>query len=451
MNSASQLRQTIKLAWPISLQNMLVTLLSMIDVVMVGHLGNAAVASVGLGNRIQFVVLVIATGLSWGVGVLAAQYFGAGKSDKIRRSIQIASVIALLAFIPIAIGNFYFAETIILWASSDLEVIALGEVYLWITMPSLIFVALVLIVENALRSIGQVKLPLAFSFVAIVINIVLNYWLINGGFGIPALGVEGAAWATLLSRALHFVIIWAFLIKHRHLLAPKAGDLSLLANRSAWSQLFQLIWPMMVSFGIWSIGTFVYQLIYGQLGTEALAVMSLLSPIEGIFLSIFFGLASACSIMVGQKLGADAFAQAWQVAKSFFFICPLVAVGLGGAALLLEGLIFSPYENMSAQTLATAHQVFMLIALGAWLKVCNMTLALGVIRAGGDNKFCMITDIFGLWVVSIPLTFVAATIWQLPLIWVAMAAYSEEVVKLTLFSWRTFSKKWMRNLSAQAH
>ncbi|REL32375.1 MATE family efflux transporter [Thalassotalea euphylliae] len=451
MTSSSQLRQTIKLAWPISLQNMLVTLLGMIDVVMVGHLGNAAVASVGLGNRIQFVVLVIATGLSWGVGVLAAQYFGAGKSDRIRRSIQIASVFALLAFTPIAIINFYTADVVIGWASSDSQVIALGEVYLWITMPSLIFVGLILIVENALRSIGQVKLPLAFSCVAIVINIVLNYWLINGGLGVPALGVEGAAWATLISRALHLAIIWHFLIKNRHLLAPKSGDLSLLANRRAWWHLFQLVWPMMMSFGIWSIGTFMYQLIYGQLGTEALAVMSLLSPIEGIFLSVFFGLASACSIMVGQKLGADAFEQAWQVAKSFFVLCPIVAIGLGGLALLLEGIIFSPYENMSSQTLATAHQVFTLIALGAWLKVCNMTLALGVIRAGGDNKFCMITDIFGMWAVSIPLTYIAATVWNLPLIWVALVAYSEEVAKLILFGWRTWSKKWMRNLSVDAH
>ncbi|WP_448213856.1 MATE family efflux transporter [Colwellia sp. MEBiC06753] len=444
---SSQFRQTIKLAWPISLQNVLVTLLSMIDVVMVGHLGDAAVAAVGLGNRVQFVVLVIATGLSWGVGVLAAQYFGANRSEKIRQTIQIAIVFALSAFTPIAIANFYFADTIIGWASDDPAVLGFGERYLWITMPSLICVGVILIVENALRSIGQVKLPMAFSCFAITINVVLNYWLINGGLGIPALGVEGAAWATLLSRLLHVVTLFWFLLHVKHMLAPKSGDWTLLNNRHQWWKIFSLVWPMMISFGIWSIGTFAYQLIYGQLGTEALAVMSLLSPVEGIFLAVFFGLASACSIMVGQCLGADQFDKAWQVAKSFLLLCPLVAFALGGLMLALESFILSPYQNMAEQTLATAHQVFILIALLAWLKVSNMTLALGILRAGGDNKFCMFTDIIGMWLVSIPLVYIAATFWQLPLLWVALAAYAEEVAKLCLFGYRALSKRWMKNLA----
>ncbi|NMP33280.1 MATE family efflux transporter [Thalassotalea sp. M1531] len=443
----TQIKQTFKLAWPISLQNVLVTLLSMIDVVMVGHLGDAAVASVGLGNRIQFVVLVIAIGLSWGVGVLSAQYFGAGKSEKIRQTIQMASIFAVIAFTPIAVASFFFAADVIGWASSDIDVIALGEGYLWITMPSLVCVGVILNIENALRSIGQVKLPMIFSVLAILFNVVLNFWLINGGLGVPALGVEGAAWATLLSRILHLSLLIAFLVKVKHMLAPKAGDWQLLKNRNDWSHLFNLVWPMMISFGIWSVGTFVYQLIYGQLGTQALAVMSLISPIEGVFLSLFFGFASACSIMVGQSLGAESYEKAWQIAKSFLLLSPIVAIALGGVMILLKPIILSPYQSMPIQTLDLAGQVFMLIVFGAWLKVSNMTLAMGVLRAGGDNKYCMYTDIFGMWIVSIPLTYIAAVIWQLPLIWVALAAYSEELVKVLCFGYRAYSKKWMKNLA----
>ncbi|MFD2166223.1 MATE family efflux transporter [Thalassotalea euphylliae] len=446
-NPESQLRQSLRLAWPISLQNLLVTLLSMIDVVMVGHLGDAAVASVGLGNRIQFVVLVIATGLSWGVGVLAAQYYGAGRTIKIRQTMQMASVFAICSLTPIAVASFFLADNVVSWASNDPELISLAETYLWITMPSLVFVGIILIIENALRSIGQVKLPMVFSVIAIAINIVLNYWLINGGFGVPALGVEGAAWATLISRVIHLAILVLFLISAKHMLAPKSGDLAELRKKKDWWKLFHLVWPMMISFGIWSVGTFVYQLIYGQLGTQSLAVMSLLSPVEGMFLSLFFGLASACSIQVGQALGADDFDKAWRVAKAFLLICPAVALVTGGLVLSLQSLILMPYQNMAPETLFMAKQVFVLIALGAWLKVTNMTLALGVLRAGGDNKFCMVTDITGMWVVSIPLTFVAATVWQLPLIWVALAAYSEEIAKIVLFGWRTFTKKWMQNLA----
>ena len=441
------LSQSLKLAWPISLQQILVTLLSMIDVVMVGHLGDAAVASVGLGNRVQFVVLVIATGLSWGVGVLSAQYFGAGNSQKIRHTTLMATVFAVAAFTPIAIGNYFIAETIVSWASNDQEVITLGEAYLRITMPSLVFVGIILSIENALRSIGQAKLPMVFSVIAIVINILLNYWLINGGLGIPALGVEGAAWATLISRLIHLVLLIAFLVHSKHILAPRRDDYLALKDGRAWWKLFNLIWPMMISFGIWSFGTLEYQIIYGQLGTDALAVMSLLAPIEGIFISLFFGLSSACSIVVGRQLGAGNFDQAWRVAKNFILICPFVALALGGFSLLLKPFILSPYDNMPEQTLMLSNQVFLLIALGSWIKVCNMTMALGVLRAGGDNRYCMVSDITGMWVISIPLTYAAAVIWQLPLIWVAFAAYAEEIAKLFFFGGRVLSKKWQRNLT----
>ncbi len=107
----SSIKNSFKLAWPISLQNILVTLLSMIDIMMVSHLGDAAVAAVGLANRIQFVILVIITGLGWGVGVLASQYFGAGKIDKIRQSILMGISIGILVMIPIVILTFYFADS----------------------------------------------------------------------------------------------------------------------------------------------------------------------------------------------------------------------------------------------------------------------------------------------------------------------------------------------------
>jgi len=447
MIDKSMLGQSFKLAWPISLQNVLVTLLSMVDVIMVGHLGDAAVASVGLGNRIQFVVMIICMGLAWGVGVLSAQYFGAGQSHRIRQAIQIAITIAIAALFPIICANFLVADKIVGFASNDISVISLGQQYLWITIPSLLMVAVILIIENALRSINQVRLPMVFSAFAIGCNILLNYWLINGGLGIEALGVEGAAWATTISRVIHLSTLLYFLISSKHMLAPKRSDLEGLKQKKAWWKLFNLVWPMMISFGIWSIGTFVYQLIYGNLGTTELAVMSLISPIEGIFISIFFGVASACSIMLGQQLGNDQFDVAWRIGKTFSFLCPVFALFIGLIALLIEPILMAPYAQMSAETLSLAHQIFILVALGAWIKIFNMTLALGMLRAGGDNRYCMISDILGLWVVSIPLTLTCAFVFNLPLLWVALAAYSEEVVKLVLFGYRVLSKKWMKNLS----
>lgn len=446
LNTAS-LKASLKLAWPISLQNTLITLLGMVDVMMVSHLGDAAVAAVGLGNRIQFVVLVIIMGLAWGVGILVAQYWGAQQQEKIRRTVLMGSFIGVFAMIPIVIAFFYFADDVIAIGSEDSEVIALGQSYLWITMPSLCLIAVIMVLENALRSINQVRLPMVLSAIAIAINIVLNYWLINGGLGVPALGVDGAALATTISRAIHLLILIYVLIKVLHPIVPHMDDIKLLSQKGPWWKLLKIVWPMMFSFGVWSLGTFFYQLIYGQMGTKELAVMSLLSPIEGMYISLFFGFASACAIMVGQKLGADQYDEAWVTARSFITLAPIVGLALGVLLYMAKAWIFIPFADLPAETLTLASDVFLIIGLGAWIKITNMTLAMGVLRAGGETKACLYIDIIGMWIVSIPLTYYCAFHLNLPLFWVALAAYSEEVTKSFLFLWRVLQKKWMRNLA----
>ncbi|WP_371374685.1 MATE family efflux transporter [Thalassotalea aquiviva] len=440
------LKNSFKLAWPISLQNTLVTLLSMIDVMMVSHLGNASVAAVGFGNRVQFVVLVIVSGLAWGVGILSAQNHGAGNTSRIRSTILLGLILSTLALLPLVIGNFFFADSLMALGTTDQDVIDIGEMYLWITMPSLLFVGGIMVFENALRSISQVKLPMVISTFAIVINIVLNYWLIYGGLGIEPLGVTGAAIATLIARGCHLLLIFMVLSIARHKLKPSRNDVKDLRIVKPWFDMIKLVVPLMASFGVWSIGSFVYQLIYGRLGTQELAVISLLVPIEGMFISLFFGFASACSIMVGQNLGAEKFDQAISIAKSFVIMAPLVAIVLGVLLLLAEPIIFMPFSDMPASTLALASDVFLIIALGAWIKISNMTMALGILRAGGETKACLYIDTFGMWMVSIPLTLMAAFYFDLPLFWVALTAYSEEVSKFGLFVWRISKQRWVRKI-----
>lgn len=447
MLNKQQIKQTLKLGWPISLQNILVTLLSMIDVVMVSHLGDAAIGAVGLGNRVMFVVMVIVLGLSWGVGILAAQYHGAGQTNKIRLNIIIGSIYGLMALLPIIILNFFYADSILSLGTEDQNVIHLGQTYLWITMPSMVFVAVIQVLENALRSINQVKLPLLFSVFSILLNVVLNYWLINGGLGIEPMGVIGAAIATTASRLFQMVLMLLILKHIKHQLSVKRSDFSLLNNKADWLKLLKLVAPMMFGFGIWSLGSFCYQLIYGRMGINELAVISMLLPVEGIIISVFFGIASACSILVGQHLGAKKLTEAWNVAKTFSLISPVIAIIIGALLLLAKDIILLPYQGASLQSLELASQVFVVIALLSWMKVINMTLALGVLRAGGDNRFCLMTDAIAMWVVALPLTFLAAFYWELAFVYVVIISYSEEFIKAFMFGVRVKNKRWMNNLT----
>lgn len=441
-------RKVSRLAWPISLQSILITLLGMVDIIMVSHLGDNAVASVGISNRIFFVFLIIVTGVATGVGVLSAQYFGAKQLDKIKQIIMMGIIFSSLFLLPIVTLNFFFASNVLALASNDMSVITLGEEYLWITFPSLFFVAAIIIFENALRGTGEVKLPMVFSTLAIVFNVILNYWLINGGLGIEAMGVAGAAWATSISRFFHLIIIIFCLKKVSHPVFPNSEDLRYIKNQTQWLKFVRLIWPMMISFGVWSLGTFVYQLIFGQMGTQELAVMSILTPIEGVLIAFFIGFSSACSILIGQSLGANHFKAAWRTSIVFSIGAPIITFVFAVILHSLEGLIFRPFHLMADDTLQLAAEIFLLITYGTCIKVFNMTLSMGILRAGGDNKYCLLIDFIGMWLISIPLTMLAAFYFQWPLFWVVVIAYSEEVCKSVMFTMRMKQKKWLKNLTA---
>jgi putative MATE family efflux protein len=443
----STFKQSFSLAWPISLQSILVTMLGMSDIMMVGHLGDAAVASVGLGNRIQFVVLIILSGLAAGVGVLSAQYYGANKTQRVSPIVIKTLVMGISLLLPIVALTFLYGNHVVGFGTSDQAVIDVGTNYLWITMPSLAFVLVVMIFENAMRGFGQVKFSMLLGSVAIAINIALNYWLINGGWGVDALGVAGAAWATFIARAIHASMIVFYLVRINHVIFPRSTQPAYFFDKQQWAHLIKLVWPMMLSFGVWSLGTFVYQLIYGRMGTQELAVMSLMAPMEGLVVSFFFGFASACSIIVGQRLGKDAYAAAWSAAKGFAISAPIVTFCLALVMLALQPLIFLPYDNLNTETLFIAQNIFLLIMLGACIKVFNMTASMGILRAGGDNKYCMFIDISGMWIVGIPLTIIAAFYFDLALYWVVLVTYSEELVKSVLFLSRFNAKHWLRNLT----
>ncbi len=414
---------------------------------MVGHLGDEAVASVGLGNRIQFVVLIILSGVATGVGVLSAQYFGAKKYSHISPIIIKSMIIGLAFLLPVLAATFLFGDTLVSLGTTNETIVGLGEAYLWITMPSLAFVLVVMVFENAMRGFSQVKLSMMLGTVAIVLNIILNFWLIHGGLGIEAMGVLGAAWATFIARGFHAALIIACLVITKHPVFPTRQTNAELFNKNQWQSLLKLVWPLMVSFGVWSLGTFVYQLIFGRMGTQELAVMSLMAPLEGLLISFFFGFASACSIMVGQRLGCNEFEQAWSVARGFAVAAPIVTFLLGLVMLSAESLMFMPYASLAPDTLSVAHNIFMLITFGTCIKVFNMTASMGILRAGGDNKHCMYIDISGMWIIGIPLTFVAAFYFGLPLFWVVLATYSEEITKSVLFLKRMKAKHWLRNLT----
>lgn len=447
MQQANSLKASFSLAWPISVQQMLMTVLGMIDVMMVGHLGNAAVAAVGLGNRVQFVILVIFAGLGTALSILVAQNWGAKNIRGVRNAVLLALVTGLTLLAPVVLWLAMQAEQVIGWGTSDTDVIALGADYIRLTLVALVCSLLLVVLEAAMRSVGEVKAPLAISAAAVSINIGLNAVLIFGWGPIPAMGVVGAAIATSIARALHLTMLLGYMLWRRHVTLPRVDNLTALQSVQGWRRYLTMSLPMMVNFGIWSSGTFVYVMLYGRVSTDALAIASLLTPIEGMLLALFFGMAAASAIMVGQRLGANDHQQAWILARNFALYNPLVALAVGVLLALNYKLILLPYQDLGDQTLQQAAQLLTIIGGLCWLKVTNMTLSMGVLRTGGQNRYCLLTDTIGMWCIGIPMTLLAVELgWSF--LWVYLMVYCEEITKAVLFVRKLMDRSWMQTIAS---
>lgn len=439
-------QQVWGLALPVAVQSALVAALGMADVLMVAHLGSEAVGAVGLSAKLNFVLILVMAALGTGCSILVAQYFGAGKHEKVKQTLAFALAVGCAVMLPFTILIITQAELLVSLGSSDALVIELGTDYLTLMGLTLFTTQAIIVYESAMRSIGRTGWPLKYAAVAIVMNIALNYWFINGGMGIPAMGVVGAATATILARL--FQISWII----RDLQRTPSLQLSVSAFQSLRTstlprRFISVSWPLVLNFTIWSIGSLGYHLIAGQMGTVPLAVMSLLAPIEGMYHALFFGLVNACGIMIGQRLGRGQFGEAEWLAHRFLAFAPAGSLLLGLLLLVLSPFLLGMMQIDDLETSRQTQWAMVVMCLGFWIKVFNMTAIQGILRAGGDSRFCLGMDMVALWLVGLPLTWVAAFIWELPFTLVYALVLSEEVIKAAGVFWRVRQRHWLANLA----
>lgn len=445
----SWLEQFWRLAWPISLQAVLLSLLGLVDVLMVATLGDAEVAAVGYAGRAFFVAIVILNGFSTACAILSAQHWGTKNWTAIGRTVALSFYAGLIFTLATLAFMVFSPSTIMQWGSNDAHLIAIGSDYIRATALMVLFTLPVIVIESALRASGNTKLPLYISVFAVVANIVLNQVLIFGFGPIPAMGIVGAGVATVIARLLQFVVLWASLWWQSHPLLKVCLIGFWQFKQAELSKYAKLAVPLVINFSIWSSGVFVFATLYGQLGTNALAAMSLISPIEGIAISCFMGFSAACSIMVGNKLGANQFNQAWVDARLALLVSPIAAIGIGVAIWLLSYPLLNLFGALESETLQLAQQLVLILAASTWLRIFNMVLINGILRSGGDNGFCLMSDTFCQWGVGLMLTSIAIFVFDVSLITAFCIALSEEVFKAMLCFWRMNQKKWLRNLTTE--
>ncbi len=317
-----------KFALPIALQQLIFSSLNLTANVMVGQLGETAVASVGLANQIFFLLNLMVFGVGSGAAMFTAQLWGRRDIANIRRVLGLSLGISLAGALVFLVIALFFPEQVLSIYTRDPLVIAQGSQYLRIFGFSFIFFAITATFSLVLRSIGEVRLPVSVTIFALFLNIVMSYVLIFGKLGIPAQGIYGAAYAILIARGVEALLM--VLLTYARRLPPAGTPRQLFSFNLPFAKtVLRPILPVLLNEILWSLGITAYQVIYARLGTEQLAAVQISTTITDLAVVAFIGLGNATAILVGNLIGSGKQEQAQVYAGRSLLLSFLGSLVLG--------------------------------------------------------------------------------------------------------------------------
>ena len=434
-----------KIAIPVTLQCLLQSSFGVMDQMMTGQLGSLSVAGIGMGNKFMSLYTVLIGAIATTAGILIAQYAGKENWKEVGRSFYTSFLFACgLALFFTGISLFCPIQVMHLY-STEAKTIQIAGEYLKIFGLTCPFAAFSTLFAAYLRCVGGASLPLYTSFFAAILNTGFNYALIFGKFGCPALGVKGAALASLLAQfigSLLLLILYLAEKKKKNWKLP----CSFLSGKKSWFSYGAVFMPIFFCEFFWALGENVYAVIYGHIGTKAYAAMTLTNPVQGLLIGAMTGISQAAGIMVGKSLGAGKFEKAYQESKK------LMVWGVFGSIVLSLCLLFlAPYYVLIFQVEESVKEttkiLLSIFALYLPVKVSNMVLGGGIVRSGGKTKYIMMVDLIGTWMFGVPLGLMAAFWWKLPIPMVYLILSLEEGVRLAITGVIFRKRIWMQEIT----
>lgn len=439
-------RTVWSLAIPVALQSMLQSSFSMIDQIMIGQLGSVSVAGVGLAGKFSSIFSVLASAIGAIAGIMISQYLGQKNRQEVRRSFYLNLMIVTAMASVFTFLSILFPRQIMGLYTQDHETILAAASYLAVIAGTFLPVAGATLLSTLFRCMEKASLPLYASIIAAVLNTGLNYILIFGKLGFTAMGAEGAAIATLVSQLANFLIMLLLFLKYKDILKVSRSA-SHTVTKFNWAQYASMLLPILICEFMWSLGENVYAGIYGHLGTESCAAMTLTNPVQGLMIGALCGLSQAASVIVGKKLGTGEYDEAYSASKKLI-LYGIIGSLLLSAVIMVTSRYYVEIYQVEASVKLLARQILTAYSLVAPFKVLNMILGGGIIRSGGKTKYVMMIDLVGTWVFGVPLGLLAAFVFQLAIPYVYFILSLEECIRFCI-SIAVFRRKhWMQMLKS---
>lgn len=432
----------------LALQNLLTYSVNLADNIMLGRFSQDALSGASLCNQLQFFLQMLVQGVGEGVVVLGARYWGKKALKPIpdiigaglRFGVSIAAVLFVLALL--------FPTQIIRLMTNDPVIMEQAVQYLQIICFTYVIFALTNMLTASLRSIGIVKIGYIISASTLCINICLNYVLIYGHFGAPALGVRGAAIATLVSRTVELLIVIWFLKFREHTLRLNWRKL-LFIDTSYIKDYIHVSLPMLVTQTMWGASSIIQTAILGNMENAAMVV-----PANSISVLVFqilsvvgYGAASAAAIMTGRTLGEGHKERIDQTAFTFQIMFCIIGVFTGLIILLSRGPVLQIYNTLSPEAAELTRQFITVLAITSVGTCYQMAADCGILRAGGDTKFAMWNNLVFVWLICLPCAALSAFVFHFSPVVVFFCLKMEQLGKCPVIFLRVRSKKWIKQIT----
>lgn len=446
-------KMALIIALPLMIQNALTSCVNLVDNVMVGTLGTESMTAVSIANQLLFVYQLTVFGGVGGAGIFTAQYFGKGDNEGIRYTMRFKLIVSLTLAIAAALLFTFFGEPLIgLFLHADevtdvnlcrSESMRYLRLMIFTTLPF----AISQVYSDTLRGCGHTVVPMSAAAVGIVINVALNYILIFGKLGAPAMGVEGAALATLISRTCEalVLVVWSHTHTKRYTFIPGVW-------RSLWipTALVRRITlkglPLLFNETFWSLGMTVIAQCYSTRGLSAVAAYQICQTVWQLFTIIAFALGNSVGIIVGQKLGAGELEKAKDYAVKLITFATLVAT-VCGCLLGVCAPLFPQLYNTTDEVRGLATQMLQVMAV--CLPLMSFTLACYfTLRCGGKTMITMLFDSVFVWVVCIPVAWCLSRLTTLPMLTLYCLCQTPEIVKCLLGFFMVRSGTWAQDLTS---
>ena len=442
--SSSFNKDILRLAVPIVLQNIVTTAVISADVIMLGFVGQDALSAGSLANQVMFILNLVYTGISSGVIMLAAQYWGKKDTKTIEHIMGIGMQLSMFISSMFFIMAFFFPHILMRIFTNDINLITAGIPYLRMVSFSYLFMSFSQVYLCAMRSIERVHFSTVTNAVALILNIIFNAVFIFGLFGAPKLGILGVALATVIARGVEFTIcvIDNFIPKAIHFHIKNILEV----NKILFFDFMKYSLPAFGNEIVWGVAFSMYSVIMGHLDSDIVAANAVVVVARNLGTVACFGIADAGAIILGKSIGSGNTDTIKSDSSHFVKITSISAI-LGGIVIFLLRPVFFTMADLTPT--AQSYLSIMLFINMYYIvgQAFNTAMICGVFRSGGDSKWGFFCDIIDMWCYSVPLGFISAFVLKLPPMWVYFLICTDEFVKIPFVYKHYKSYKWLKNIT----